>query len=595
MDRFTPENRYIVTYEGLTDDEVGGEVTKGLNEFLGKAEGVTPIVRESVPCVWRAVVKGQPPEKQQTHAIEVPPAVVAPPPPNAVASVNDVNMVNAEHPPLMQQFQLPFTAGFHGSNVEQMQGPNLRRRLDPAHQDSQRKGPDYPRPYTLDQLDKMMKMLKEVAGRYNNEAVHDIMMEYHAKVAVAKAELGGEVVAQPPPPQAVDTTGIAPLQLCDRAAPISLEQELQVNQEYAQCPILDGQLDPKDTTIVLLKGYTVYGRTGNNLIEFMHALQYQRENDVVIGVMLDSWVTKLITSMWMAFPTDNLKGGFMDEGIQQWKAEVERAFCIKIFVNDDELSIYQNVIETSPKEMFQYKHQERMLEYVRFQMHNLRTLFRSYNRGFGVNIKNERVGSMCSVLDAIFGDNKSSAIYSVIHSRSLEGDPGLRLLKRISDSSGCDPLAALEMKPEYIKAILTPLGLLEHPILFISDHQNPEILERLLADPDIGPKIHLLPDEASWIGGDITAGISANAFIGNPASTFSGFIAKSRMALGFENNFLFRARNENGVWENVCEEKCIFYKVLDCSRNANENSVTCLKFHLVYSHMLYCILPSSGL
>ena len=60
-----PENRYVITYEGLTDDLIGAEVTKGLNEFLGTADGVDAIDRESVPCVWRAVVKNEPPEHQK--------------------------------------------------------------------------------------------------------------------------------------------------------------------------------------------------------------------------------------------------------------------------------------------------------------------------------------------------------------------------------------------------------------------------------------------------------------------------------------------------------------------------------------------------
>jgi hypothetical protein len=65
MDRYTPENRLLLTYEGLTDDLIGPEVTKTLNDFLGKANGVTPIESESVACIWKAVVKNQPPEHQK--------------------------------------------------------------------------------------------------------------------------------------------------------------------------------------------------------------------------------------------------------------------------------------------------------------------------------------------------------------------------------------------------------------------------------------------------------------------------------------------------------------------------------------------------
>jgi len=61
MDRYTPENRLVITYEGLTDDLIGGEVTKSLARFLGEAEGVNPIAEESVPCVWGVVVKNKQP------------------------------------------------------------------------------------------------------------------------------------------------------------------------------------------------------------------------------------------------------------------------------------------------------------------------------------------------------------------------------------------------------------------------------------------------------------------------------------------------------------------------------------------------------
>lgn len=65
MDRYIPENRLLLTYEGLTDDLIGPEVTKTLNNFLGKAMGVTPIESESVSCIWKAVVKNEPPEHQK--------------------------------------------------------------------------------------------------------------------------------------------------------------------------------------------------------------------------------------------------------------------------------------------------------------------------------------------------------------------------------------------------------------------------------------------------------------------------------------------------------------------------------------------------
>ena len=155
---------------------------------------------------------------------------------------------------------------------------------------------------------------------------------------------------------------------------------------------------------------------------------------------------------------------------------------------------------------------------------------------------------MCSVIEKEFVKHLD---YTVIHSRSLEGEPGKRLLARVAHASGCDDTAALKMTPEYIKSILRPLNMLDKPILFITDHQRQgkETLKNLLADKEIGPSIRYdksLGGGSSWVGGDITAATLATVFIGNPASTLSGFIAKSRIALGYDNTYLFRKRKEKG-------------------------------------------------
>jgi hypothetical protein len=172
------------------------------------------------------------------------------------------------------------------------------------------------------------------------------------------------------------------------------------------------------------------------------------------------------------------------------------------------------------------------------------------------NVHHEQVKDMCSVVNKMFPQdrkNNQEIKYTVIHSRSLEGEPGKRLLARVAASSGCDDRAALDMEPSYIKSILKETDMLGHPVLFITDHQRPEILQKLRDDPDIGPNIRLIPDEVSWVGGDITAAVMSSVFIGNPASTLSGFIAKSRVALGYTDNYLFRKRKNNRLneWKDV--------------------------------------------
>ena len=214
------------------------------------------------------------------------------------------------------------------------------------------------------------------------------------------------------------------------------------------------------------------------------------------------------------------------------------------------------------KQLFGYTSQAPYDEYVASTQYSIRALFQNYNTGKnGRHIRgNRHVQDMCSGINALFPMDKGRVLYSVIHSRHLEGAPGLRLLNKVCRHAKCDTKAALEMRPDYIKSILAPLGMMEHPILLITDGQDFAVIQRLMADADIGPKLKVVPEEASWIGGDLTLGIMSNVFIGNPASTFSTFIAKSRLSLGFGHNYLFRRKTAEGVWVSSCGDGCVFDK-----------------------------------
>ena len=349
-----------------------------------------------------------------------------------------------------------------------------------------------------------------------------------------------------------------PLQICPREAPISHEIEVEMARKYGSCPLLDDP--PESTSILLIQGNETYGRFGNNMIEIMHAFLYARENGVIVAIRRYSWAAHGITEMWMAVQGDD---------IDTWRHFVERSLCVLIVEANDDLGRYKHVKVMDSydggRELYVYKYHgaEPLSDRVEYMGHILRTLYRSYNDGTGhIMHRDDQImapaGDSCSVLNVAFGTDGPPARYSVVHSRSLEGAPGLHHLGLISKRSGCDPTAALEMTPEYIKAILGPLGMLHHPILFITDNQRPEILERLLADPEIGPNIRLIPPEASWIGGDIVAALVADVFVGNPASSFSTFIAKSRMALGYDASFMFRKKDEDGNWVDVCDDMCIY-------------------------------------
>ena len=367
---------------------------------------------------------------------------------------------------------------------------------------------------------------------------------------------------------AVAAAAARPLVVCDRTAPIPPELDAAISEKYAPCPVPPDR-PPGETSVLLWEGVETFGRTGNNLIEFMHGLQYARDNDLLPGVMAGSWAPELITDMWMAImddPSNSRHSPERERAVAEWAADFEEAFCARVLTQDDDLGRYGDVVRMTTKDFFLVYRTDpnfpSLDDYAEYQCHVLRTLYRRINRGAGVNTRNRPARDMCSVVEAAFGGGggMGRARYSVVHSRSLEGEPGERLLGRIARNSGCDPTAALEMEPEYVRAILEPLGMLGSPILFITDNQRPEILERLLADPEIGPSVRTIPPGASWMGGDVTAAVMADVFIGNPASTFSGFIAKSRAALGYDagSTYMFRKRNKAGKWVDACDHRCIF-------------------------------------
>lgn len=82
--------------------------------------------------------------------------------------------------------------------------------------------------------------------------------------------------------------------------------------------------------------------------------------------------------------------------------------------------------------------------------------------------------------------NRSSSIYWLAIGSmvwSLERY-GISLMKVVSNKFGCDPIAALGRDGARVDMwrLLEPSDMLHHPIVFIPDHQQPEALERLLAD-----------------------------------------------------------------------------------------------------------------
>ena len=102
---------------------------------------------------------------------------------------------------------------------------------------------------------------------------------------------------------------------------------------------------------------------------------------------------------------------------------------------------------------------------------------------------------MCAGINALF-PNDGAALHSVIHLRSH----AKWRLKKTCQKMGCDLKAAHDMRPEYVKAILAPLGMMVHPIIIITDNKKGSKgrLKKLLGDPDVGPLLRIVPKKARW-------------------------------------------------------------------------------------------------
>mmetsp|Transcript_402 Transcript_402/g.797 ORF Transcript_402/g.797 Transcript_402/m.797 type:complete len:171 (+) Transcript_402:127-639(+) len=114
--------------------------------------------------------------------------------------------------------------------------------------------------------------------------------------------------------------GEPPIQICGRVAPIPHDRVRRLSNKYSSCTSFDRP--PENTTLLLLEGMETFGRTGNNLIEFLHSLQYAKDEDMALGIMPNSWPGHLITPMWMAI---------QETGQADWREFFERSFCVKFF------------------------------------------------------------------------------------------------------------------------------------------------------------------------------------------------------------------------------------------------------------------------
>ncbi|KAL7531302.1 hypothetical protein ACHAXR_003966, partial [Thalassiosira sp. AJA248-18] len=213
--------------------------------------------------------------------------------------------------------------------------------------------------------------------------------------------------------------------------------DLALQQQYAACPEFDIQMP-----ILVLESHRTFGRTANRLRSFQNAIQYTRDNQYQLGIMHNSW------------PMDIVLQFFMANGEDAWDSQViEAALCVKIIHKLEELK----------GRKFQLA-RKKCCKSIAYTVY----MFQHYNTGDGHDHHGKQVGNMCSGIDSLFGQkDRTSAVYSVIHLRHMEGGGG-KFMKVQAAFSGWDPLGALEMSPDYIKSILAPLDMLKHHIVVIT-------------------------------------------------------------------------------------------------------------------------------
>ena len=289
--------------------------------------------------------------------------------------------------------------------------------------------------------------------------------------------------------------------------------------------------------MLLLRNDGSFGNIGNRFNSLLHAYYYARDNQLHLGMLFHSWAMDTIHSMF-----------YESNDFEYMVQEMYNDLGIIVVRNQAQLDGYDDVISMNSERLFSYRStnfgMDNWRETMELHISLLQRLYLRYNRGHGNIHTGERAQNGCATLDMIFQNKASDVQYSVIHARYLHGNAEWKL-EQIAKTSGLTiEEGAMYMTPAYVKSILKPLGMLTKPIILLSDGQLKSVERGLLNDEVIGPNLMVLSDKEDLSGADVILAVLADVFIGNPASVTSGFIARSRVALGYPDKLtqLFRRK-----------------------------------------------------
>ena len=277
-------------------------------------------------------------------------------------------------------------------------------------------------------------------------------------------------------------------------------------------------------------------------------------------------------------------------GLDDWK-ELEERLGVLMYDGIDEVhrsKIY--VLGTRwARDYVSTNKQYTQYDMIQHRHYIIQQLYRMTSKEMELHPDSKGVRDMCASYHYFFGKDgnnnnnsnnneddvnteqqrKITQKYSIIHSRSFEGK---RFLEEAHRHYGVDARASIDYPPDLIASILTPLGMTNNStVLMITDGQNTRVIDRLSADPAIGPYFRAVPQEVSTVAGDIMLGMLSDVFIGNPASSFSQYIAMARYALGLGRSFLYVRRDAlSGKWETFCDDESCFYQLHDLEAQTHQ-------------------------
>ncbi|KAL9189390.1 hypothetical protein ACHAXT_009065 [Thalassiosira profunda] len=337
---------------------------------------------------------------------------------------------------------------------------------------------------------------------------------------------------------------------------------------------------------VVLGNECCHGRTGNQIRAFFHAFDWARDKGSALVIHEDGWpIDPTLQKLYLGVTAEELvdrlgvmtfdavKERFDAEGFTDLKPNVGEAPGLYRLGTRWARDYVSQSAEYTTYDGMQHKH------------YLLQQLYRMTAKEMAAHPDSPGVAEMCASYHAFFGkDGQGVSLeslqrigmtqpvtkkYAIIHSRSFEGKDFLEESHR---HYGVDPRASLDYPPDLIRTMLAPLGMADHSILMITDGQDPTVADRLSKDPDIGPHFQVVPQEVSTMMGDILLGVLSEVFIGNPASSFSQYIAMVRYALGMGPSYLHVWRGAKDEWEIFCDDESCFYKLHDLEAATHQPS-----------------------